>query len=387
MEQQTMHELETPRKKRSRWKGRLWWKIVLTAVLTLAAGTGLGCLLLGEDGIALMEGYLLARFAFVETDADLEGATNSALSALVDGLGDRWSYYRDEEGYQAIRERRANHYVGVGVTVSYDNEGGLYVQSVTEGGPAEAAGILPGDLITAVDGCSISGEARYDGADLIRGEEGTQVELTLLGADGGVRTVMCTRKSLPNPSASGKMLENGIGYVQLANFYSGAADSFRQTVDELVTQGAESLIIDLRNNPGGYITELTDILDYLLPEGTVFRRDPRWFPEIVSKSDAACIDLPFVTIVNADTYSAAEIMAAELKEFCGSPVVGVQTTGKGYSQITFPLANGGAVGLSVATYYTGNGVSLIGTGILPDRVVELSGPEDDQLQAAIELLS
>lgn len=378
---------QTAETRKKRGSGGAWWKVLLAAVLTLGLSVGGMCLLLGTDGLALMQGFLLAKFAFVETDADLKGATDQALDALVTGLGDRWSYYRDAEGYQAIKERRANNYVGVGVTVTYEREEGLYVKSVTEGGPAEQAGILPGELITAVNGQSIAGEARYDGADLIAGEEGTQVELTLLGADGQSRTVVCTRATLQNPSASGQMLEDNIGYVALSNFYSGAADSFRQEVEQLVEQGAEGLIIDLRNDPGGYISELTEILDYLLPEGEVFRQDPRWWFESVYQSDAACVELPFVTLVNGDTYSAAELLAAELREFCGSPVVGVQTSGKGYSQITFPLSNGGAMGLSTATYCTGSGHSLIGEGITPDVVVEQTGTEDEQLQAALELLN
>lgn len=379
-------ELTAPVKAK-RKGGGTWWKVLLAVVLTLAVSAGAVCLLLGRDGLALMQGYFLAKFAFVETDADLKGATDQALDALVSGLGDRWSYYRDEEGYKAIQERRANNYVGVGVTVTYDREEGLYVQDVTAGGPAEAAGVVAGDIIIAADGQSIAGDARYDGSDLIRGEEGTQVKLTLLGADGITRTVTCTRATLRNPSAAGRMLENQIGYVQLSNFYSGAADSFREEVDRLVEQGAVGLVIDLRNDPGGYINELTKILDYLLPEGDVFRQHPRWWRETVYESDADCVELPFVTIVNGDTYSAAELLAAELREFSGSPVVGTQTSGKGYSQVTFPLLNGGAMGLSTATYCTGEGHSLIGEGITPDVELELSETEDNQLAAAVALLT
>jgi carboxyl-terminal processing protease len=302
----------------------------------------------------------------------------------VDGLGDRWSYYRDEEQYQALKTRRANQTVGIGVTVSYDREEGLYVQSVTVGGPADQAGVLSGDIITAVDGQSIAGDARSEGVSLIAGDADTQVELTLLGEDGATRTVTCTRAVLQ--SAGGKLLEDNIGYVRLSNFYSGAADSFIAVVDDLVAQGAQSLIIDLRDDPGGYVSELTQILDYLLPEGEIFRQHPRWWLESVTKSDADCVDLPFVTIVNGDSYSAAELLSAELREFSGSLVVGEQTSGKGYSQITFPLLNGGAMGLSTATYYTGSGHSLIGEGITPDVELTLSETEDNQLQAAIDLL-
>jgi carboxyl-terminal processing protease len=384
-----MEELELQAEQPSERKKRLhagWWKIPLAVALTLVLSAGLWALLLGRSGLSLVQGYLLARFAFVEADADLASATDQALDALVDGLGDRWSYYRDEESYASLKTRRANRYVGVGITVSYDREEGLYIQSVTADGPADQAGVLAGEIITAVDGQSIAGDERYDGSSLITGEAGTQVELKLLGEDGTTRTVVCTRASLQNPSATGKLLEDSIGYVKLANFYSGAADSFQSVVDDLLSQGAESLIIDLRDDPGGYVSELTEILDYLLPEGEVFRQHPRWWFESVTTSDADCVDLPFVTIVNGDTYSAAELLAAELREFCASPVVGEQTSGKGYSQLTFPLLNGGAMGLSTATYYTGSGHSLIGEGITPDVELELSETEDNQLLAAMDLL-
>ena len=384
MEQKNSALTEEKAKKR---RGGAWWKVLLAVVLTLAISAGAWCLVLGRSGLALMEGYLLAKFAFVEEDADLSGAVDSALNALVDGLGDRWSYYRDAEGYAALKERRANRYVGVGVTVNYTREEGLLVLSITAGGPAEEAGVRAGDVITAVDGEGIAGEARYAASERITGEEGTRVTLTLLGEDGAERTAECVRRSLSNPSARGEMLEGNIGYVRLSNFYTGAADSFRAEVDALVEQGAAGLIIDLRDDPGGYIAELTDILDYLLPEGDVFRQRARWWFESVTHSDADCIDLPFVTIVNAESYSAAELLAAELREFSGAPVVGERTSGKGYSQLTFPLINGGAMGLSTAKYFTGSGKSLIGEGIIPDVEVALADGEDTQLAAAAALLN
>lgn len=388
MEEQTVQV--QPKRKR-RLPG--WVKIALTVLLTLIVSNGLWCVLLGRSGLAMVETYLLARFAFVEADADLDGATDKGLNAFVDGLGDRWSYYRTAEQYQETLTRRANNYVGVGVTVSYEREEGLWVRSVTEGGPADKAGVLVGDVITAVDGESIAGETRYKGADMISGEAGTQVTLTLLGEDGAIREVTCTRATLRSPSASGRMLEGNVGYVQLSNFYSGSADSFIKEVDALVEQGAESLIVDLRGDPGGYIAELEKVLDYLLPEGPVFTQKPRWWFKSVTRSDADCIDLPMAAIVNGDTYSAAELLAAQMRESVGAPIVGEVTSGKGYSQITFPLPNGGGVGLSTATYCTGSGHSLIGEGIVPD--VELDLPEgaaiggegDVQLQAAIDLLT
>ena len=378
---------------------RKWWKpsgpakAAIAVLLTLLLSTGLWCLALGPSGIAMVQTYLLARFAFVEPDADLEGATDKALSAFVDGLGDRWSYYLPAQRHQETIERRANSYVGIGVTVdSVSREEGLLVQSVTRDGPADKAGVLAGDVITAVDGASIAGEGRETASDLIRGEEGTKVALTLLGEDGASRDVTCTRATLHNASAQGRLLDNKVGYVQLSNFYSGSADSFQAEMDALLEQGAESLLIDLRGDPGGYVSELEQILDYLLPEGPVFTHKPRWWFKSVYVSDENCVDLPMAVLVNQHSYSAAELLAAQLRESVDAPIVGERTSGKGYSQLTFPLANGGGAGLSTAAYCTGSGHSLIGEGIVPD--VELSLPEgaalggedDVQLKAALELL-
>ena len=391
MEEQTAQTKKKPKKKRRLGsKG----KIAIAVLLTLLLSTGLWCALLGRSGITMVQTYLLARFAFVETDADLGAATDQGLAAFVKGLGDRWSYYLSAERHQATLERRANNYVGVGITVDVvSREEGLLVQSVTKDGPADKAGVLSGDVITAVDGQSIAGDARQEGSDLIGGEAGTKVVLTLLGEDGSTREAACTRATLHNSSARGTMLEGNMAYVQLSNFYSGSADSFQQELDALVEQGAESLIVDVRGDPGGYVSELVKILDYLLPEGPVFTHKPRWWSKTVYVSGEECIDLPMVVLVDKDTYSAAELLAAQLRESAGVPIVGEVTSGKGYSQVTFPLANGGGLGLSTATYCTGSGHSLIGEGIVPD--VELSleegaamGGEDDvQLQAAIELLT
>ncbi len=388
MEEQTVYT-----RRRRGWQLAGWIKILITVVLTLTVSAGVWCALLGKSGLTMVQTYLLARFAFVEADADLDKAVDVGLAAFVDGLGDRWSHYLNRERYQATNQRRANSYVGVGVTVGYEREEGLLVQSVTRGGPADKAGVVPGDIITAVDGQSIAGDGREQGPDLIRGEAGAQVALTLLGEDGTVREAVCTRAAVHSPSASGKLLEGGVGYVKLDNFYSGSADSFMQEVDTLLAQGISSLIVDVRNDPGGYVSELEQILDYLLPEGPVFTHRPRWWFESVTQSDANCVDLPMAVLVNKDSYSAAELLAAQLRESTGAPIVGEPTSGKGYSQITFPLLNGGGVGLSTAAYCTGSGYSLIGEGLTPD--VELSLPEgaalggsdDTQLQAAIGLLT
>ncbi len=377
-------------KKRRKLPG--WAKIVLAVALTLAVSLGGLCLALGRNGLSMVETYLLARFAFVETGADLDAATDQGLNAFVNGLGDRWSYYLTEQQYRQVMTSRANNYVGVGITVlTEEREEGLLVQSVVKDGPADRAGIVAGDVITAVDGTSVAGEDRKKGVELIAGQEGARVVLTLLRADGSTRDAVCVRATLHNPTASGRMLEGDIGYVYLANFNSGAADSFIQEVDSLVSQGAKGLVIDVRDDGGGYVDELTEILDYLLPEGPIFTMRPRWGFETISQSDEDCVDLPIVVMVNANTYSAAELLAGQLRESAGAPVVGARTSGKGYAQVTFPLSNGGGVGLSTSAYCTGGGHSLIGEGLIPDVALDLDagavlgGENDNQLAAALDL--
>ena len=361
--------------------------ILLPVTMLLTAGVLLAVFygIFGKEGLSLLEGLYLVNSRFVG-EYDETQVVDSALSGMVDGLGDRWSYYLTEEEYEAQNQRRTNQYVGIGVTVNYESEDGLTIVEVTEGGPAEAAGLQGGEVITAVDGFSLAGEARYEGAERIQGEEGTTVTLEVLGTDGETRTVEMTRASLDSDPVTAKMLEGNVGYVALANFYDHSADRLKEEVTRLQEEGAEALVFDMRNNGGGYLSELTEMLDFLLPEGPIFISRDRAGNEEVTQSDAACVDLPMAVLVNANTYSAAEFFAAELQEQGVAVIVGEPTSGKGYSQQTFALPHGGAMAISTGAYFTGNGTSLIGTGLTLDREVYLTDEGDAQLEAALDLL-
>lgn len=361
--------------------------ILLPVTMLLTAGVLLAVFygIFGKEGLSLLEGLYLVNSRFVG-EYDETQVVDSALSGMVDGLGDRWSYYLTEEEYEAQNQRRTNQYVGIGVTVNYESEDGLTIVEVTEGGPAEAAGLQSGEVVTAVDGFSLAGEARYEGAERIQGEEGTTVTLEVLGTDGEARTVEVTRASLDSDPVTAKMLEGNVGYVALANFYDHSADRLKEEVTRLQEEGAEALVFDMRNNGGGYLSELTEMLDFLLPEGPIFISRDRAGNEEVTQSDAACVDLPMAVLVNANTYSAAEFFAAELQEQGVAVIVGEPTSGKGYSQQTFALPHGGAMAISTGAYFTGNGTSLIGTGLTLDREVYLTDEGDAQLEAALDLL-
>lgn len=374
-------------KKTKRFRPR---SIIITAalsvVLTLGAVALAFWLLLGTQGLAVATGALLINTGFVG-EYDKDAMADAALNAMVDSLGDEWSYYANAEKYEALRERRSNSYVGIGVTITYEVDG-LHIQEVTEGGPAEKAGLRPGEIIVAADGHDLTGEnaTSANSSAYIQGDAGTQVVLSVLDPDGVSRQVTVTRAKLQKDPVTSKLLENGVGYVKLDNFYKGSADHMKEAVDALVEQGATSLLFDVRNNPGGYISELTDLLDYLLPEGPIFRSGTRMGPKKTVESDGDCIDLPMAVLVNGDSYSAAELFAAQLRESVGARLIGQPTYGKGYSQQTFWLPGGRGLNISTKTYYTGAGVSLIGVGLTPDVKVGHSGEGDPQLDAAIQAL-
>lgn len=378
------------------------WKTLLLAVVCFVLGGGVTLTVawqtLGQDGQALLQAYRLVTGKFVG-EYDQRTMVESTLENMVTALGDRWSGYLDPQEAQQVKTARANTYVGIGVTVGQEPEDGLEILRVTEGGPAQAAGLAPGEIIRGVDGQAITAENRADLVNAIQGEAGTTVTLEVEGTDGARRTVEVTRQEIHGLTASWTMLADQVGLVSIQNFYSGTADLVKQGVEELQAQGARALVFDLRNNPGGYVTELTEILDFLLPEGTIFISRTNDGEETVYTSDAACIDLPMAVLVNAESYSAAEFFAAELREAAGAVVAGEQTSGKGYSQMLFTLADGSAISLSTARYYTGSGISLIGTGVTPEPLVALSqeeaqrllagtlSPEEDpQLQSALEAL-
>lgn len=360
------------------------WKTLLLAVVCFVLGGGVTLTVawqtLGQDGQALLQAYRLVTGKFVG-EYDQRTMVESTLENMVTALGDRWSGYLDPQEAQQVKTARANTYVGIGVTVGQEPEDGLEILRVTEGGPAQAAGLTPGEIIRGVDGQTITAENRADLVNAIQGEAGTTVTLEVEGTDGARRTVEVTRQEIHGLTATWTMLADQVGLVSIQNFYSGTADLVRQGVEELQAQGARALVFDLRNNPGGYVTELTEILDFLLPEGTIFISRTNDGEETVYTSDAACVDLPMAVLVNAESYSAAEFFAAELREAAGAVVAGEQTSGKGYSQMLFTLADGSAISLSTARYYTGSGISLIGTGVTPEPLVGLSQEEAQRLLA------
>jgi len=331
-------------------------------------------------------------------DADKKAMEDAASAAMVSAIGDRWSHYMTVEEYQAYKERMDNAYVGVGITITKQDGSYIEINKVEVGGPAEEAGIKAGDMIIAVQGQDVAPMTIDEVKNLVRGEENTQVNLTLR-RDHREFTVAVTRRTINTVVASGQMLDGNIGLITITNFDSRCAEETIAAIESLVEQGAKGLIFDVRYNPGGYKHELVALLDYLLPEGALFRSVDYEGNESVDESDADYLDMPMAVLMNGDSYSAAEFFAAALSEYGVAKMVGEPTTGKGRFQQTFNLQDGSAVVISVGKYCTPNGVDLTDVGLTPDVLVDIDDElymniyygrvdvkDDPQIQAALKLL-
>lgn len=341
----------------------------------------------------------LIKNRFIE-EADMEKAEDAAATAMIDSLGDRWSYYLSATDYATHKEQVENAYVGIGITISPEESGqGFLILAVQKDSGAEAADLLAGDIITGADGQDVRGMTTAQLRDIIRGKEGTSVSLEIT-RDSEVLRVQVTRMQILTEVVRYEMLENSIGLIAISNFDARCADETIAAIEALREQGAQALIFDVRNNPGGYATELVKVLDYLLPEGDLFRTLDYAGRETVDKSDASFLDMPIAVVCNEDSYSAAEFFPAAIQEYGAGMIVGMPTCGKGYFQYTYELSDGSAVGLSAGKYFTPSGKSLIGTGIQPDVVVEvddetrakiaygtLDAKDDPQIQAAVDILT
>lgn len=313
-------------------------------------------------------------------DATAQDLYDGAAAGMVDGIGDRWSFYMSAAEFKDYQLSSANVYVGVGIVVQDTEDGYLKIIELEKGGGALDAGIQVGDVVVAVEGISLQGMEPGGSGDLIRGEEGTYVKLTVRRAEETLEFSV-QRRRIETAVATATMLADNIGLVRIENFDSRCSQETLAAIEQLRSQGAASLIFDVRNNRGGYKDELVEILDYLLPEGPLFRSEYYNGKVTVEESDASFLDMPMAVLVNGRSYSAAEFFAAALQEYDAAVVVGTATVGKGNYQETFLLSDGSAVNLSTGRYCTPNGVSLTGVGITPDVDVPVTVEEDVAIYA------
>ena len=368
-------------------------------VSALSTALTLGLVFWKTGGVSKLDQLETLIDEYYIGEADLEAVEDAAASAMISATGDRWSYYIPASEYASYRETSENAYVGIGITITVAHDGsGLQIMEVNSGSSAEEAGLRVDDVITAIEGQDAAGMTTTDARNLVRGKEGTQVSVTIWRA-GETFTVPVTRRKVEVTVATGILLDNNTGLVTIENFDDRCAGESIVAIESLLERGADRLILDVRNNPGGYAHELVKLLDYLLPEGELFRTVDFAGRESVDQSDTNYLDIPMAVLVNRDSYSAAEFFAAALQEYDAAIVVGEKTSGKGRFQSTFTMKDGSAVALSIGNYFTPNGISLEGVGITPDVEVavdealyadiyysQLSAADDPQIQAAVDAL-
>ena len=297
-----------------------------------------------------------------------------------------------------MQETNGN-YVGIGIYMTLDAEkNAILILSPIEGSPAEEAGILPGDIITKVDGVSYTGEQLDEASNKIKGEEGTKVTLEILrGTE--TMTFELTRKKVLISHIESKVLENNIGYIAISDFDGGCADEFEQEFKELQKQGITKLIIDIRNNGGGIVDEAIDIAEMITEKGStlLITTDKEEEEEVTIAKENPIIDMPIVVLMNEYSASASEILAGALKDNNKATLVGTTTYGKGVIQELHQLSDGSGLKITTNEYFTPNHNKINEVGIEPDVEAELSDElksklelteeEDTQLQKAIEVIN
>lgn len=335
---------------------------------------------------------------FYETNG--KSLASGAMNGIVDSLPDRFSMYMDEQAYNDyLTFENTYSNVGVGVSTLYDSTlEGIYVVNVYKGSVAEQAGVVPGDIITHVNGKSVKDIGFYGAmVQLSTGKTDTEVLVTLKKTSGKTLSVPLSRSVISAESITGEKLSGKIGLIKINNFRTGDEELFKTVMEGLIVSDCEKFVLDVRNNHGGNIETISRILDFLLREGTLFTVTDKSGATNTIISDTNASPYPLAVLINKGTICGAEVFASTLGKFGQAKLVGSVTYGKASNQSVFTLSSSDAVSLSTTLYYCLDGTTFDKTGIIPDIEVNLSdqdiarftmlkNDEDAQLQAAIEYL-
>ena len=338
------------------------------------------------------------RYYLWNDQIDEEKLKEGAIKGYVEGLGDEYTEYIPAEEMEDYTENITGNFVGIGIYMIADKDSGrVVVYYPIPESPAEKAGVKAGDQIISVDGTEYTADDFNTIADYIKGEEGTTVNLEVERNGERIKFEIKREKINTNPITI-EMLENNIGYLKLPSFDEDTSKDFEEKVKELQSQGAKSLIIDLRNNGGGIVSEATDIADMLLDKGqtiiSTVNKDNK--KEITYSKKAPTFTMPITVLVNENSASASEILACSLQDNERAKIIGTKTYGKGIIQTLLSLTDGSGLKITTEEYYTPKGTTIHKVGIDPDEEVKLpdtvksiysvTKDEDTQLKKAIEIL-
>ncbi|MEW6144901.1 MAG: S41 family peptidase [Thermodesulfobacteriota bacterium] len=325
-------------------------------------------------------------------EVDPEKLTNGAIEGMLKTL-DPYSTYLSPERYRELEIGTSGEFGGVGMEVSEEN-GVLTVITPIEGSPAEKAGIKPRDQIIGIEGKSTQGMVVQEAVRLLRGPSGTPVKITIRRAgEAEPRVITLIRDKIVVKSVKAQLLENGIGYIKLTQFQDRSSQEMRDAISALESQNGKELsglILDLRNNPGGLLTEAIDIVDEFIDSGLIVSvrgRTPDQTREYYATRNGSFQTFPVVVMVNDGSASASEVVAEALQDSKRAVILGTKTFGKGSVQTIIKLEDGSGLKLTTAKFYAPSGRSINEVGVTPDIKIENTKDQDKQLESAINLLN
>lgn len=337
--------------------------------------------LLSPNAAAKLEALYQYINIYHYQDVEKEAIYDSLYKALLESLDDPYSAYYTKEEYEELMVSTSGTYVGIGAGVSQDLKTmEVTISKVYRGTPSEEAGLKNGDMILSVEDVVATSVEVSELVQYIRGEEGTTVHMVIYRPSTEETLEFdVERRNVVLPSIEGEMLDDGIGYIQITEFQKETSKQFATMVNQLKTQGAKGLIIDVRANPGGLLTSVVDILDQILPKGLLVYVEDKYGNRSDYSSNALCIDLPIVVLTDENSASASEIFAGALKDYEYATLVGKNTYGKGIVQNIIPLQDGAAIKTTTAKYFTPKGNDIHKIGVAPDVEVdyEYTGPMDE----------
>lgn len=324
--------------------------------------------------------------SFYFEEVDDEKAKDSIYKAYLSSYGDKYTVYYTADEYKKLTETTNGTFSGIGAVCQISSEGGILLVDVYESGAGYKAGLRSGDRIIQVDGTDVTDMDLSSAVALVKGEKGTQVGLKIV-RDGATSDYTVVRDEIEVQTVNYAITEDNIGYISVSQFENVTAKQFKAAIEDLKSEGAKGIIIDIRNNPGGLLTTVISMLKDILPNGLiVYTEDKDGNRKEYSDNDNEELDMPLAVLVNGNSASASEIFAGAIQDYGKGVIVGTQTFGKGIVQTIKPLTDGSAIKFTIAKYFTPKGQDIHGKGVTPDVVVEYDkdADEDTQISAALE---